>query len=92
MGLRRYANKRDENEGAIIAALEAMGCLVMRLDKPVDLLVLLPVGRGIVLVEVKTKRGTLTRDQLDFAEYWPFHVLRSPDDAIAMVQTARRVA
>jgi len=92
MGLRRYANKRDGNEPAIIATLEAMGCLVMRLDKPVDLLVLLPAGRGIVLVEVKTKRGTLTRDQLDFAEYWPFHVLRSPDDAIAMVQTARRVA
>lgn len=92
MGLRRYANKRDENEGAIIATLEAMGCLVMRLDKPVDLLVLLPAGRGIVLVEVKTKRGTLTRDQLDFAEYWPFHVLRSPDDAIAMVQMARRAA
>ena len=81
MGLRRYANKRDENEGAIIAALEAMGCLVVRMDKPVDLLVLLPA-----------ERGTLTKEQRDFAEYWPFHVLRSPDDAIAMVQTARRVA
>lgn len=92
MGLRRYANKRDENERAIIATLEAMGCLVMRLDKPVDLLVLLPAGRGIVLVEVKTKRGTLTRDQEDFAELWPFHVLRSPDDAIAMVQTIRKAA
>ena len=92
MGLRRYGNRRDENERAIIAALEAMGCLVTRLDKPVDLLVLLPAGRGIVLVEVKTKRGTLTRDQRDFAEYWPFHVLRSQDDAIALVQTARRAA
>lgn len=92
MGLRRYANKRDENEGAIIAALEAMGCIVVRMDKPVDLLVLLPAGRGIVLVEVKTKRGTLTKGQHEFGEYWPIHVVRTPEEAIALAQKARRAA
>lgn len=86
MGLRRYANKRDENEGAIIAALEAMGCLVVRMDKPVDLMVLLPAGRGVVLAEVKTKHGRLTRDQAMFAEHWPIRVLRSVEDAVSLAQ------
>ena len=92
MGLRRYANKRDETEPGIVAALEGMGCLVFRLDKPVDLLVLLPSGRGLALCECKTRRGKLTKDQKFFSQYWPIHVLRSQDDAIALVQTVRRAA
>ena len=88
MSLRRYANKRDENEPGIIAALEALGAMVYRLDKPVDLLVL---HRGTVhLCEVKTRKGKLTRDQETFAQYWPISVLRTVDDAIALVQ--RRAA
>lgn len=83
MALRRYANKRDQTEPGIVAALEAMGCLVFRLDKPVDLLVLLPAGRGVALAECKTRRGKLTKDQEFFARYWPIHILRSVDDAIA---------
>ncbi len=38
MILRRYGNKRDDNEGDIIKALEAIGCSVFRLDTPCDLL------------------------------------------------------
>lgn len=81
MSIRRYNAKRDANESGIIAALEALGCVVYRLDTPVDLLVLY---RGAVhLVEVKTKRGTLTKGQSLFAENWPIHILRSVDDALA---------
>jgi len=84
MGLRRFANKRDANEAGIIAALEALGCLVHRMDKPVDLLVL---HRGrVMLVEVKTRKGKLTADQETFSEAWPIHVLRSVEDAIALAQ------
>lgn len=82
MGLRRYANKRDANECGIIAALEALGCLVYRLDKPVDLLV---SHRGTIhLCEVKTRKGKLTRDQEQFAQYWPIKVLRTVEDAVAL--------
>ena len=84
MGLRRYANKRDANEADIIAALEALGCQVRRIDVPVDLLVL---HRGTVhLVEVKTAKGRITRDQYAFFEGWPVTVLRSVDDAITFVR------
>lgn len=83
MGLRRYANKRDANEAAIVRALESLGCLVYRMDKPVDLLVLL--RRRVYLVEVKTKTGKLTEEQKDFAKFWPIHVIRSVDEAIAFV-------
>lgn len=82
MGLRRFANKRDANEPGIIAALEALGCMVYRLDKPVDLLVL---HRGTVhLCEVKTRKGRLTADQRQFSESWPIRVLRTVEDAIAL--------
>lgn len=84
MGLRLFANKRDANEAGIVAALEACGCLVYRLDKPVDLIV---SRRGTIhLVEVKTSKGRLTADQRAFAEYWPIIVLRSVDDAIAFAR------
>jgi hypothetical protein len=90
MGLRRFANRRDANEPHIIAALEALGCLVHRMDKPVDLLVL---HRGTVhLVEVKTTKGKLTQDQRDFAEGWPITVLRSVDEAIVFAAVNSKLA
>lgn len=92
MGLRRYANRRDQSEPAIVAALEALGCLVERMDKPADLLVRLPAGKGIALVECKTGRGKLTKDQVTFHEQWPVNILRTVDDAISFVQGARRAA
>lgn len=38
MTLSRYANRRDENEKDIVAALESFGCSIFRLDRPVDIL------------------------------------------------------
>jgi hypothetical protein len=84
LSIRRHNAKRDGNEPGIIAALEAMGCIVHRMDTPVDLLVL---HRGTVhLVEVKAKRGTLTKDQRSFVKGWPVTVLRSVDDAISFAR------
>lgn len=85
MSIRRHNAKRDANEGQIIAAFESLKCQVKRLDVPVDLLVLLPGGRGLLLVEVKTRTGTLTKDQAAFVRTWPVHVVRSVDDAISLV-------
>lgn len=87
MALRRYANKRDANEPGIVAALESLGCVVLRMDKPVDLLVL---HRGTVhLCEVKTRKGKFTRDQAEFAQFWPVKILRTVDDAIALANSKR---
>lgn len=85
MGLRRYANKRDANEPGIVAALESLGCLVYRMDKPVDLLVL--HKSRVCLVEVKTKKGKLTAEQEAFSRLWPIYVIRTVDDAIAFAKS-----
>lgn len=83
-GLRRYANKRDANEPEIVWTLQSLGCIVHRLDKPVDLLVLF--RSRVFLVEVKTKKGKLTAEQQAFADFWPIHVIRSVDEAWAFTQ------
>lgn len=85
MSLKRYGNQRDANEPAIVRALETIGCSVVRLDTPCDLL----VGRHgrTFLLEVKSEKGKLTGDQVEFSETWRGHfkVVRSMDDAIAAV-------
>lgn len=89
-GLRRYRNKRDANEPAIVEALQKVGALVFRLDKPVDLLVCF---RGqVFLVEVKMPKGRRTKDQEEFHAAWPVHVLRHPDDCMDMLFGAREAA
>lgn len=88
MTLRAFANKRDAAEPAIVQALEQCGCLVRRMDKPVDLLVFHRPSARVFLVEVKSgKRAKYTLDQLLFMDAgWPVITLRSVDDAISAVQ------
>ena len=68
MKYKGFNAKRDANEGEIVKALEAIGCIVHRLDTPLDLL----VGyRGYnYLLEVKVAKGTLTPDQQKFIPKW----------------------
>jgi hypothetical protein len=91
VSLNRYAKQRDENEPEIVAALEAIGCTVHRLDQPCDLL----VGRGAknILLEVKNPlkpKGDqkLTDGQKKFEEGWrgQFAVVKTPEEAIDVVQ------
>lgn len=99
MSLNRHAKRRDENEPAIVAYLEANGALVYRLDRPVDLL----VGyRGAwYLLEVKNPgaargRATatkLTPDQEEFTgqaklNRLPVSVVESPEGALAAIRPA----
>ncbi len=54
MSLARFAKRRDAAEKDIVQALEAIGCLVYRLDQPVDLLVWWK--NQWKLLEVKTRK------------------------------------
>lgn len=85
MGFKRYANKRDANEGEVIDALEDAGCRVMKLNE-FDLLV---EYRGqVFMVEVKNPKGknTLTELQEELLEAgWPLKVVRSKEEAFEAV-------
>lgn len=86
MKRRAFAKKRDENEADIVDALEAIGCHVTRMDKPVDLLV--GYRSRTFLIEVKVDKGKLTEDQREFFAAWNggnLHVARTPDQAIQIV-------
>lgn len=86
---RMRAKKRDDNEKGIVDALEAIpGCMVVPLDKPVDLL----VGyAGIThLLEVKNPDGAnrIEPAQQEFFDEWPGRpvtVVRSVDEALAAI-------
>lgn len=90
--LRYYSARRDANEPAIVRVFQDMGCLVWRLDKPVDLLIYCfkSLSERLLLVEVKTAKGDLNANQRAFVEAgWPVHVVRSEDDAISLVKRLR---
>jgi Holliday junction resolvase len=89
MSLNRFAVRRDANEGEIVAALEAIGCDVVRADV-VDLI----VGRGNLTMLIECKDGSkppsarkLTPSQLKLQANWRGHyaVVTSPEEAIAVV-------
>ena len=84
MSLNRYAKRRDANEPAIIQALEAIGCTVLRLDHP-DMV----VGyRGQnYLLECKIAKGALKPSQILLRDNWrgQFAIVRSPEEAIKAV-------
>lgn len=85
-----YAGKsRDENEPAIVAALEAIGCTVERIDTLGDLL----VGRGArnIVLEVKQPGKANRKDQQeqrDKRAAWKgqIAVVENPMQAIEVVQ------
>lgn len=93
--LRKYNAKRDMNEPAIVRVFQDMGCLVWRLDRPVDLLVYCfkSLSDRLLMVEVKTAKGDLNERQREFvAAGWPVHVIRSEDEAINLVKRLRGAA
>ena len=92
MSRNRYAMKRDENEGEIIAALESCGCTVYPMDLPCDLL----VGRGAVniLIEVKNPNKPKgdrkkTPAQVEFFKTWKgqIRICETAEEAIKLVTT-----
>jgi len=90
MKRRGYDNKRDLNEAPIVKAFEAAGALVWRLDQPADLLVC--IQEMVLLVEVKRGRAKLNAKQTETAKLWPINVIRTPEEAIAFVNSIRKFA
>jgi hypothetical protein len=95
-GQPRFARRRDANEPAIVAALQAAGCVVTRLHEPVDLL----VGRDGTnyLLEVKlplgpcggrpaSELGKSQRIQTAWLGSWigQVSIVRTPEEALAAV-------
>lgn len=91
MSANRYALSKDANQPEIVDGLRAIGCTVVVLHAPSDLLVGYR-GRN-VLLEVKdgakpASAKKLTADQLIFRAEWrgQYDVVETLDAAIAVVQ------
>ncbi len=90
MSLARYANKRDANEAEIVKALESIGCIVYRLDKPVDLLVGYRTFNYLIEIKDGNKppsRTKKTEAQKLFFENWKgqVRICRTAEEAIKLV-------
>lgn len=85
--------KRDANEGAIVAALQAVGATVERLSGP-DIPDLLVGHHGVnFLLEVKMPKGELSDGQFEWVKRWrgrDVYVVRSPDEALAAIGCGAR--
>jgi hypothetical protein len=81
------ARKRDANEPLIVETLRKMGILVTRASIPgfPDLICWHPQQARLVLLEVKSQKGTLTKAQQQHtAEGWPVTVVRSVTEAMEL--------
>jgi hypothetical protein len=81
------AARVDDNQRAIIEALERVGVSVEVIGKPLDLLCCV---RGETLVlEVKNPDGRdrITKEQAEFIARWPGRILiaRTPEEAVRLV-------
>jgi hypothetical protein len=87
VSLVRRNPKRDGNERDIITALEKIGALVVPLSAPGVPDLLVGFRRHWWLLEVKTAKGALTREQLDFrlqalTHELPCTTVRTVDEAL----------
>ena len=92
----KYATMRDACEAEIVEALEAIGCTVVRMDTPVDLLV--GYRKHCFLIECKSdksishtsKENQKTKDQKEFFKWWrgQVRICETPDEAIRLVTRA----
>ena len=78
-------HRTDHNQAEIVKALEAIGCTVYKMGRPVDLL----VGyRSLNFVmDVKSRTGKNTPFQDKFFREWKgqVRIVRSPEEAIQLV-------
>lgn len=93
----RYRQRKDANQAEIVKALEAIGCDVIVMHSPVDLL----VGRSFRTMLLECKDGSkppsarrLTKEQLQFHASWRGHkaVVTSPEEAIEAVLSHCRMS
>lgn len=86
----RLRARVDTNHVEIVAALRRAGWLVSSLARQgrgCPDLICYKAGAGLRLVEVKTKRGSLTDDQQGWVDAgWPVYVVRSAEEALTVVR------
>lgn len=89
MSLPRYAARVDENQKDIVEALRKIGCDVLVLGRPVDLLVGWRAHN--YLLECKSGRSyTGTLEQREWIKNWKgqVRVVQSPQEAVEVVTQA----
>lgn len=83
MSLARFAKRRDAAEKDIVRALEAIGCLVYRIDRPADLLVW---HRNVWrVIEVKTRKRNDQPEQEEFRALTGTPIVANVDQALIAV-------
>ena len=85
----RYANRRDANDAEIIDYVLALGYWTWKADPPAPFDYI--VGRGsnptVVFLEIKTKLGKLTGNQVNFKKLArTFTEARTPEEARAGIE------
>jgi len=90
----KFAARRDIAEAGVVDALKAIGCDVICIGEPVDLLVGFQARN--YLIEVKTPGESYkgTKKQQDWIKGWRGQVrtVETPEEAIALVMNAYRPA
>ena len=87
----RKVARTDTNQSAIVQALRDAGCSVQLLHQMgggiPDLLVATPSGETL-LIEVKSDKGSLTPDQMQWMSRWRgrVEVVRTVEEALAAVE------
>lgn len=80
--MNRWNAKRDLNEKAIVDALEAVGCKVIR-HKVYDLEVLYKPLQRRLMLDVKGSKGKLTKKQKALLDDgWPLKIARTVSEAL----------
>lgn len=88
MSLNRVDARTDANQQPIIKALRSIGCQVVNIKWPLDLLVSGgKLGENSILMEVKMPGADLNVAQKLFWDSWPGRkaLVRSPEEAIEAV-------
>ena len=90
-----HISKVDANQGDIVAALRKVGCEVLSLaavGKGCPDLLVFYGGIGyrahdshLFLLEVKSAKGKLTPDQVEFHRDWPVIIVRTQEEALRAV-------
>lgn len=83
MSLSRFAKRRDAAEKSIVEALEAIGCLVFRIDVPADLLCFFR-NRWTVL-EVKARKRNDQPKQDEFRKLTGTPVVKDVAEALIAI-------
>ncbi|MGQ0836341.1 MAG: hypothetical protein ACT4O5_15755 [Gammaproteobacteria bacterium] len=90
MSLNRYATRRDDNEPAVVHALEKVGAKVERLKWPCDLAVKFRDRHFLIEVHnPESKYRKRSKKQLDALAKLGIPMVRSADEALQAVGASR---